>query len=239
MFSILALVEVTVPAVGALLEERAVSVSELPARGRKAQTAPKLSPSFVLLVTANLMGWTGAYSTLMVRSVHMNSLGFSLAAITSVIAVNGAVSLPLPPIVGRLSDRLGRKRLLTLGYLAGAAGRAVLAWAASLWHFWAAAAMGAVAGASSSVGQAMATDLVPPESLGWGMSLFHSSMWVGAIVGFTATGYAVEVLGAAATFWAGAVLSLIAACALIPIGERSPTENKAATGDGVLPAKHP
>jgi DHA1 family multidrug resistance protein-like MFS transporter len=159
---------------------------------------------------------------MMVRSLHMRDLGFPLAAITSVTAVTGAISLPLQPIVGRLSDRMGRKKLLTLGYVAGAAGRALLAWAASLWHFWAAAAMGAVAGASSSVGQAMATDLVRPESLGRGMSLFQCSMWVGAVLGFTATGYAVEVLGAQATFLAGAVLSLVAACAVIPIRAGGP-----------------
>jgi DHA1 family multidrug resistance protein-like MFS transporter len=173
-------------------------------------------------VTASLIAWTGAYSMMLVRSVHMNHLGFPLAAITSVTAVTGAVSLPLQPIIGRLSDRLGRKRLLTVGYVTGAAGRSILAWATSLWHFWAAAAMGSVAGAANSVGQAMATDLVPPESLGRGMSLFHSSMWVGAILGFTATGYAVEALGAPATFLAGAVLSLVAACVVIPIRAGGP-----------------
>jgi MFS family permease len=159
----------------------------------------------------------------------MTDLAFGAAAISSTGAVSGAVSLPLPPIVGRLSDRLGRKRFLILGYLASVAGFLVLTRSAELWHFWLAGALAAIAGViASSVGQALVVDLVPPQSVGRGMSLFDASLWVGAMMGFTAAGYGVATSGVTSTFIVAALLSLIATAPVIAIrqpasGEKSVT----------------
>jgi len=63
----------------------------------------------------------------------------------------------------------------------------------------------------------MVTDLVPQGSLGRGMSLFTATTWVGGIIGFAGTGYAVQRLGMTSTFVMGAFLPLIAIVLLIPI----------------------
>ena len=55
---------------------------------------------------------------MMGTSLAMSELGFEAAAISSTVAVTGAVVLPLPPPLGWLSDRLGRKRFLALSPVA-------------------------------------------------------------------------------------------------------------------------
>jgi DHA2 family multidrug resistance protein len=158
----------------------------------------------------------------------MDQLGFAAAAIASTGAIGGAVSLPLPPLIGWLSDRAGRKRFLALCYLGGIAGLMVLAVSVSLWHFWITALLGTILGAvNMGVGSALVTDLVPRESLGRGMSLFNASVWMGGIIGFAGTGYGIQNLGMVTTLVIGVCLTLVATVLLIPIRQVGPGKGAA------------
>lgn len=236
MFSVLALFAVLSPVSASLVKDKAtgptVQRTELPA----ADSMPRLGRSFLLLVMARLMVSIASLGSILGRSLHMNNLGFAVAAISSTGAVGGAVTLPLPPIIGWLSDRLGRKRFLILGYLAAVGGLLILARSASLWHFWVAACVLSVAGVvATSVGQALVTDLVPPAALGRGMSLFDASMWVGAIIGFAAAGNVAEAFGVTSAFLAGAVLSLIATGLIILIRQPAPDARSSTAPAGADP----
>jgi predicted MFS family arabinose efflux permease len=147
----------------------------------------------------------------------MNDLGFSAAAISVTAAVGGAATLPLPPLLGWLSDRTSRKRLLLVCCLAGSVGLLGLAFSARLRQFWVANSLLNVLLYASTVGSAMVTDLVPQGALGRGMSLFTATTWAGGVVGFASTGYAIERLGMTSTLVMGAFLPLIAIALLIPI----------------------
>ncbi len=217
LFVVVALFLTLWPLTGLLLEDRVVAQVQ---RG-EASTAggtPRLGGGFFLLLLASTVAGVARLVGILGISLAMNKLGFASAAISSTAAVGGAVTLPLPLLMGWLSDRFGRKRFMVLCYLAGTAGLSVLTASVSLWHFWAAASLLYVLSfASRGVGSALVTDLVSQESLGVGLSLFNATTWAGGIVGFTATGYAMQNLGTTATFLLGAVLSLIAIMLLIPI----------------------
>jgi len=217
MFAVVSLFVILWPLTGLLVEDKVMAG----VRGGEASTAgerPGLGRSFFLLFLLNIVA-SIAYSVgVMGRSLAMNNLGFAAAAITSTGAIGGAVTLPLPPLIGWLSDRVDRKRFLALCYLAGTVGLLVLAVSVSLWHFWVVVSLLSVlAWISSGVGSALVADLVPQESLGKGISLFSATAWVGGIIGFAGTGHAVQTLGMISTFIVGAFLPLIAIVLLIPI----------------------
>lgn len=217
LFVVVAIFLTLWPLTGLLLEDRVVARVQRGEASAAGET-PRLGGGFFLLLLASIVAGVVVFVGLLGVSLVMNKLSFVSTAISSTAAVGGAVTLPFLPLMGWLSDRLGRKRLLALCYLSGMVGLLVLAASVSLWHFWAAASLLYVfAFASRGVGSALATDLVSQESLGVGMSLFEATRWVGGIIGFTATGYAVQNLGITSTCILGAVLSLTAIILLIPI----------------------
>jgi MFS family permease len=216
MFAALSLFWSLSPLTALLLEDKVVArVRDSDASA--AREKPGLGGSFFLLLLASLAVGLAYFVAILSRSLVMNDLGFSAAAISSTGAISGAVTLPLPPLLGWLSDRVGRKRLMALCYLAGTVGLLALAVSVSLWHFWVVISLMNILSSVGSVGSAMVTDLVPQGSLGRGMSLFTAMTWVGGIIGFAGTGYAVQNLGMTSTFVMGAFLPLIAIVLLIPI----------------------
>ena len=168
----------------------------------------------------------------------MSDLGFGALAISSTGAVSGLVSLPLPLLLGWLSDRTGRKIYLYLSYLAGAASLAILAISLSLWHFFAVSVLQSVlVGVNATVGNALVTDLVPRESLGKGLSLLNATSWIGGVVGFAGAGFALQSLGMLPTLLAGICLVLVATVLLIPVRPGLPGRGLLVSGNSNSPER--
>jgi MFS family permease len=218
MFAIFALISVPCPLLGLSLEEKAPTpgqIGEASTRDR-----PKLGAAFFPLLVATVLVGIGGFVSSIGRSLAMNGLGFTSTSISSAGAFAGAVTLPLPLAVGWLSDRVGRKRLMALVYLAVGAGLLIMSASTSLWHFWVASSLVAASGASVPIREALATDLVSQASLGRGLSLLSAAAYGAGIFGFAATGQAIDLWGMTATFLAGAALPLVATLLLIPIRQK-------------------
>jgi MFS family permease len=219
MFAALSAFAILWPATALLLKERAATRlrrGDASAPGKRVG----LGGGFYLLFLASLAAMVASYVSRLGTWLIMNDLAFTAAAVSSTSAVGGFVTLPLPPLIGWLSDRLGRKRFLVLGYLAGAVSLPILLVAASLWHFWVAISLlSALWSVNGAVGPALVTDIVPQESLGRGISLFSAATWIGGVTGFAVTGYAVQNLGSSTTVTLAALLSLTGILLLIPVRE--------------------
>ncbi len=216
MFSVLCLFSVILPTTAIFVKDK--KIERVPN-----QTAPEHSekPSFgkaffVLLLAqliAVIVNGTGNIG----RSLAMNNLGFATTAISSTGVIAGLVMLPFPLILGWLSDRVGRKRMMVICYASYALCMVMYAISKSLWHFWMATALFGIGFISNSVGNAFVTDLVAPKALGRGVSLFQGMGWIGNVIGLAVAGYAFQNLGIATAMFIGAVLPLIGIVLIISI----------------------
>ena len=147
----------------------------------------------------------------------MNSLGFSATAITSTLVISGAVSLPFPFIIGWLSDRLGRKRIMMICYSGYALCMVVLAVSTPLWQFYVAVILLKVGMVSMNVGAAFVADLVEPEALGRGVSLLQCTGFIAFAVGYAVAGNAFQHLGVVTTSFSTTALAVAGIVLIVSI----------------------
>jgi MFS family permease len=182
----------------------------------------RLGVRFYLLFAARILSSVSSFVALLGRLLVMGQLDLSATVISMTGAVTGAITIPVSPLAGFLSDRVGRRLLIALGYVFGVVALLLLVVSRAPWHFWVAATVGgASTSLSSTVSSAFAVDVLPREALDRGMSLISAAGWIGAIAGFSGTGYAVEHLGAVTTFAGSAVLPLVAITLLYLIPVRA------------------
>ena len=216
LFIFTGLLWILYPLFGLLIKDRVVDR----AAAEEASGPLRLRGGLLLLLMASVLAAVAGFVGSLGTSLAMDQLGHLATAISSTGVVGGAATLLFLPIIGRLSDRARRKNYLVLSYLVSAAGLVVLVASIRLWHFWIAAVLLYVSYSGSRVvGSAMVTDLVAKGSLGRGLSLFNVTFWVGAIVGLSGTGYAIQNLGMSSALILGALIPLVAIGLLIPFRE--------------------
>lgn len=207
-----------IPIVAALFIQD--SVTTRPPAGQPKPAAVTLSRAIWLLLIANVLIAVTNFSSGFARPLTMNRLGFDASAISSASGISGLVTLPLPFLVGLLSDRIGRRQLLVAGYLLMSLGTLVLVPALNLWQFWASSSLIALAGSAAGVATAFVTDLAEPEALSTALSRFSATPWIGAIIGYVATGLVIQGLGLTTTLLIGATLPVLAILMLLGIRKR-------------------
>jgi len=194
---------------------RKTAVPSAPTVRGKANAAEKRP--FYLLLLIVFMSTVAIYVGRLSTSLAMQSLDFSARAVSSTSVVASLFAIPITPLLGSLSDRLGRRRLLWLGYLLAAAGALILTASTQIWHFWLETIFLFVAtSVNGTVAAALATDLLPASQVRRYLPWLNAVVWGAGIVGFAASGLVADVLGAATTGWIAAALSLAAGALLLP-----------------------
>ena len=222
MFRILALWLTLQPLVALLLEDKKEGQPQ--AKDIPVGKSPALGKNFYLFFTATILVTIPGYFAALIRSIVMNSRGFNPLDINSTVAIGGLIAIPFPLLMGWISDKIGRKTFLFFSYFSGLASLVLLAFSQELWHFWAAFSLAGISSGGGGVGNALVTDLAPPESLAKGLAVFGSAAWIGGVLGFAAAGYLLQNLGLPLTFMIGGCLMLVAIGLLIQIrtGSRQP-----------------
>jgi MFS family permease len=205
----------------ALLLKETPPVEARPGETSTVGQAPGLSRPFRFLLSTSLLSTAAFFISSLGRSLAMDARGFAATAISSTGAIGAAATLPLPPLIGWLSDRMERRVLLGASYLLSLSGIMLLRTSSSLWHFGVAVTLSSISGAiSGAVAPALVADLVSRESLGKGMSLSSAASQIGGIVGFAGMGYAIQQFGLPSALLAGGLLPLGAAILLVPTRKR-------------------
>lgn len=134
------------------------------------------------------------------------------------------------PILGRLSDKYGRRPILFISLIGSAAGYVVLGLATTLFLVFVGRIISGITGGNISAAQAYIADVTTKENRGKGMALFGAAFGLGFVLG-PAIGGITSKYGVHIPFYIAAVLSLIAGSAVylvLPETRRTHTELESA-----------
>ena len=178
---------------------------------------------FQFLLLATLLAAIPVSVNRLGLSLVMEENLFSPSAITGTNVIGGLVTIPVVLWFGALSDRLGRRFFLILGYLIAATGSLFLIFASQLWHFWfITISMLVSRSVTGSLSSALASDLLPPQALDRSLPRLSSMSWIAGVLGFAGSGYMMETFGRGTLFLILTFLPLAASLLL-----------------GLLPGKQP
>jgi MFS transporter, DHA1 family, tetracycline resistance protein len=130
-----------------------------------------------------------------------------------VVSIYSWMQFVFSPILGRLSDKYGRRPVLFVSLLGSAVGYVVLGLATTLFLVFIGRIISGITGGNISAAQAYIADVTTKENRGKGMALFGAAFGLGFVLG-PAIGGITSKYGVHVPFFIAAVLSLIAAAAV-------------------------
>jgi len=138
------------------------------------------------------------------------------------MATYSAMQFVFSPILGRLSDRVGRRPVLLISLTGSVIGFVMFALADSLLLLFASRLLAGIAGGNIATAQAVIADTTPPEDRARGMGLIGAAFGLGFIAGPALAGLLAPI-SPAAPGWGAATCSLVAfAMTLLYLPETRP-----------------
>ncbi len=131
------------------------------------------------------------------------------------------------PIVGRLGDIYGKKRMMVVALVAFAVGTIAAALSTSIESLIAARAVQGVGGAVFPLAFGIVRDELPPERVGVALGLLSATFGVGGGAGLVLSGVILDTASWQWLFWLGAVPVVIALVLLVLLVPESPVRTRA------------
>jgi MFS transporter, DHA1 family, tetracycline resistance protein len=163
-----------------------------------------------LTVFIDLVGFGIVVPLVPLFSRHFGAGGFFIGAI---VASFSAMQFIFSPILGKLSDRHGRRPILLFSTAGAALSYVLFAIASSfenhnlaLWALLGARAFAGACGGSITVAQAYIADITPPENRSKRMALIGVAFGLGFVFGPAISGIALKFGGGTAPGWTAAAL---------------------------------
>ena len=164
-----------------------------------------------LIVFIDLLGFS---LILPLLPFYAETFGATPFPIGLLVAAYAAAQLVGAPLLGRLSDRFGRRPVLLISLIGTFIGFLILGFASSLWMLFASRLLDGFTGGNISVAQAYITDITDEKDRAKGLGLLGAAFGVGFIIG-PAVGGILSVYGFAVPAFVAAGLSLISILGVI------------------------
>jgi multidrug resistance protein len=161
-----------------------------------------LLPIF-LIVLVDVLGLTIIIPLL---AIYSESFGASPTVASLLIPTYAVCQLVAGPVLGRLSDRHGRRPILLISQFGTLCGFVMLAEAHALWMVFLGRALDGLTAGNLAVAQAYIADHTPPEKRARAFGLIGIAFGLGFMIGPAVTAW-LSVYGYSAPFWAAAALS--------------------------------
>jgi len=156
---------------------------------------------------------------------YAEEFGASPTLIGLLVASYAAAQLVGAPLLGRMSDRFGRRPILIISIAGTLIGFLMLGFANSLWMLFASRLLDGFTGGNISVAQAYITDITDEKNRAKGLGLLGAAFGLGFIIG-PAIGGTLSVYGFALPAFIAAGFSLIALLGVIFFLPESLTEEQ-------------
>jgi multidrug resistance protein len=140
--------------------------------------------------------------------LYAERFGASPTTIGFLFASYSAAQFLFAPILGRLSDRIGRKPVILISLFGTAVGSLVTGAAGAVWVLFVGRIIDGASGASVSVAQGAVTDLTAPADRACALGLLGAAFGVGFVVG-PALGGLAELGGAHIPFFVAGAIALV------------------------------
>jgi len=164
-----------------------------------------------------------------VLPLYAERFGASPLVVGLLLGIYSAMQCLFAPILGKLSDRVGRRPVLLVSVIGTSAGFLLMGLANSLWLLFVARVIDGVTGGNISTAQAYIADVTSPEERSRGMGLIGAAFGLGFIFG-PAIGGLLSHFSLAAPFLFASVLAAANAVAIyfflpesLPVERRSQT----------------
>jgi MFS transporter, DHA1 family, tetracycline resistance protein len=183
-----------------------------------------LSPLPILLLTVfvDMVGFGIVVPVLPLYTERFNASPF---AIGMLMAVYSGMGFIFSPVVGALSDRLGRRSILLLSTIGQAAGFYIMGAANSLLWLFVARIIDGIFGANVSATQAYVADVTPPEERSRAMGMLGAAFGVGFIFGPLIGGVLSQVSLAAPFYFAASLAAANAVLIFFVLPESLPVRD--------------
>jgi DHA1 family tetracycline resistance protein-like MFS transporter len=189
------------------------------------QRRSPLLPIF-LIVLVDIFGLTIIIPLLSIYAEHYGATPLQATLLVSIYALCQLVSGPL---LGRISDRIGRKPLLLVSQIGTLIGFVVLARATSIWLIYLSRIIDGSTAGNISIAQAYISDNSAPKDRTKSFALIGIAFGLGFFIGPFLTGYLVK-YGLSAPIYAACVMSLSSiVCTLLLLPNAGPPKPPAET----------
>lgn len=136
---------------------------------------------------------------------HMGANALEIGLITTIYAL---AQFLFTPVLGSLSDRYGRKPIITISLLIEAVALALTALAGSLPFLLAARFIGGIGASNVGSAQAVVSDVTTPQERAKGMGLIGAAIGLGFVIGPALAGV-LSPFGQAVPFWVAGAVALL------------------------------
>jgi MFS transporter, DHA1 family, multidrug resistance protein len=138
----------------------------------------------------------------------------------ALVAVFAFMQFLFAPVWGRLSDRIGRKPLITVGLIGFAIAEFIFAFASGLWMLFLSRILAGIFGSAlMPTAMAYVSDVTEPEKRGQGMGILGAAMGMGIVIGPGIGGWLAEYDLSYPFLFAGVAASIAAIVSILILPE--------------------
>ncbi|WP_100330521.1 MFS transporter [Bacillus xiapuensis] len=192
-------------------------------QGLKQNKGPLLLLSFNLFIIM-----VGIGLVIPILPFYVEKFGAGARTLGALIAVYSFMQFIFAPLWGRLSDKIGRKPLITAGLIGFAVSEFLFAFASSIWLLFAARILaGGFGSALMPTAMAYVSDVTSDEDRGKGMGIMGAAMGLGIVIGPGIGGWLAEYDLSYPFIFAGIAASVAAVVSVLILPESYSPEQRA------------